>query len=555
MPQWAKQNLSVILFSSWQSAFSSEKDTRLADKFDIVVAGAGHNSLVTAAYLSKAGYRCLILEGHAVIGGGARCEELTLPGYKHDSFATAHVITQNSPTLLNDELSLGEYGLEYIFPDPVAHIAFDDGSYMTQWRDFDRTCGEFAKFSRRDAEAYRRMMSEFDSVKSIFNEARFTPVGFGKPLNELLAAHPDGKLWQRRQAMSSWEIIRDNFEDEHTRCFMLWFAMLNVVPADQPMTGRLAYALINERQRWSWCIPKGGSQALPDALARVVESHGGAILTSKRITRLILDNGRCTGVACSDGTEYHAEKAVLSTIHVKHLVEMAPSEAWGRDFLQGAESYQGGPSLFVAHYATSEPPQFPVSGGHIAPVAGGTMASVKRALKVGYNYSVGAVDLEDPPLLVLCPTVADSSRTPPGKHTLKVIDFQPYDLPEGPEHWDKIKNEVAAANLKYLQRFAPNLTDDKILAKRIESPLDLERANLMAWHGSCHGGAQTPSQTAAMRPVPGWAQHRMPIPGLYQTGATTHPGGSVSCGPGRNAAMVMLKDFGTSLEQVLAKNI
>ena len=184
MPQWAKQNLSVILFSSWQSAFSSEKDTRLADKFDIVVAGAGHNSLVTAAYLSKAGYRCLILEGHAVIGGGARCEELTLPGYKHDSFATAHVITQNSPTLLNDELSLGEYGLEYIFPDPVAHIAFDDGSYMTQWRDFDRTCGEFAKFSRRDAEAYRRMMSEFDSVKSIFNEARFTPVGFGKPLND-----------------------------------------------------------------------------------------------------------------------------------------------------------------------------------------------------------------------------------------------------------------------------------------------------------------------------------------------------------------------------------
>jgi phytoene dehydrogenase-like protein len=165
------------------------------------------------------------------------------------------------------------------------------------------------------------------------------------------------------------------------------------------------------------------------------------------------------------------------------------------------------------------------------------------------------VDLEDPPLLVLCPTVADSSRTPPGKHTLKVIDFQPYDLPEGPEHWDEIKDDVAAANLKYLQRFAPNLTDDKILAKRVESPLDLERANLMAWHGSCHGGAQTPSQTAAMRPVPGWAQHRMPIPGLYQTGATTHPGGSVSCGPGRNAAVVMLKDFGTSLEEVLAKKI
>ena len=526
----------------------------MPEKFDVVVAGAGHNSLVAAAYLSKAGYRCLILEGHSVIGGGSRCEELTLPGYKHDSFATAHVITQNSPTLLNNELRLGEYGLEYIFPDPVAHIAFDDGSWMTQWRDFERTCGEFAKFSRRDAEAYRRMMSEFDSVKSIFNEARFTPVGFGKPLNDLLAAHPHGKLWQRRQAMSAWEIIRDNFEDEHTRCFMLWFAMLNVVPADQPMTGRLAYSLISERQRWSWCIPKGGAQALPDALARLIESQGGAIFTSKRIVRLIVENGSCTGVACSDGTEYRADKAVLSTIHVKHLVDMAPAEAWGADFLQGVESYQGGPSLFVAHYATSEPPQFPVNGGHIAPVAAGTMASVKRALKVGYNYSIGAVDLEDPPLLVLCPTVADASRTPAGKHTLKIIDFQPYDLPEGPQHWDDIKEEVAAANLKYLQRFTPNLTNDKILARKIESPLDLERANLMAWHGSCHGGAQTPAQMAAMRPVPGWAQHRMPIPGLYQTGATTHPGGSVSCGPGRNAAMVMLKDFGSSLEAVLTKS-
>jgi phytoene dehydrogenase-like protein len=107
--------------------------------------------------------------------------------------------------------------------------------------------------------------------------------------------------------------------------------------------------------------------------------------------------------------------------------------------------------------------------------------------------------------------------------------------------------------LKFLRKFSPNLTNDKILARIVKSPLDLERMNPHNWHGSCHAGGSGPAQAGAMRPVPGWAQHRMPIPGLYQTGATTHPGGSVTGGPGRNAATVMLKDFGTSIEEVVKK--
>jgi phytoene dehydrogenase-like protein len=138
-------------------------------------------------------------------------------------------------------------------------------------------------------------------------------------------------------------------------------------------------------------------------------------------------------------------------------------------------------------------------------------------------------------------------------HTVKVVGYQPYHLKDGPQHWDAIKQQVSDANLNYLRRFSPNLTEDKILARTIESPLDLERMNPHNWHGSCHGGAQNPAQSGAMRPVPGWAQHRMPIPGLYQTGSTTHPGGSVTGAPGRNAAMVMLKDFGTSIEEVVKK--
>jgi phytoene dehydrogenase-like protein len=172
---------------------------------------------------------------------------------------------------------------------------------------------------------------------------------------------------------------------------------------------------------------------------------------------------------------------------------------------------------------------------------------------MGHDYARGAVETDDPVLLAVCPTMVDPARAPPGKHTVKVIGFQPYDLPHGPQHWDEIKHEVSQANLDYLRRFATNLTDDKILARVVESPLDLERMNPHNWRGSCHGGAQNAAQSAHMRPVPGWASHRMPIAGLYQTGSTTHPGGSISAGPGRNAAAVMLKDLGTSLEEVVAK--
>jgi phytoene dehydrogenase-like protein len=283
----------------------------------------------------------------------------------------------------------------------------------------------------------------------------------------------------------------------------------------------------------------------------LIEAHGGVILTNKTVTRLLLENGKCVGVECSDGSSYRASQAVLSTIHIKHLVDMAPNEAFGEDFLEGVATWKAGITLFVTHYASKEPPKFPCAGGTISPVASGTMATPERGLRISYDFGCGAVNVEDPPLLVVCSTVADPSRAPEGMHTIKVIGNQPYELKEGPEHWDRIKNEVSDANLKYLRRFAPNLTDDKILARIVESPLDLERMNAHNWHGTCHGGAQNAAQTGGLRPVPGWAQHRMPITGLYQTGATTHPGGSVSGGPGRNAAAVMLKDFGSSLEEVL----
>jgi len=523
-----------------------------SDHFDIVVAGAGHNSMITAAYLAKTSYRCLVLEGRPMLGGGVKTAQLTLKGFKDDCCSTAHTFLQDNPMIKNDELKLRDYGLEYVDPDPIFHIPFPDGTYLTQWRDLDRTCDEFAKFSKKDAAAYRKMLAEFDAVKPILLGASFTPIGFGKPLNDQLAQVPRGKLWQRRLAMSAWDIIQDTFEDNHSRTFMLYMSHLSAEPPDAPMTGRLAYGTARQ-QHSGRPIPKGGSGALTQALARYIEAHGGVLLTNKWVKRLIVENGRCTGVECSDGSSYRAEKAVVSTIHIKHLVDMAPRELWGQDFLDGVDTWQAENAMFVTHYATSEPPKYAVQGGTLAPVEAGILISPDRALRFAYDDARGVVNLEDPPLQIICCSVADPTRAPAGMHTLKVLGWQPYELKKGPEHWDTIKDEVSGANLKMLRRFAPNLTDDKILARFVESPLDLERMNPHFWHGSAHAGAQNAAQSGAMRPMPGWGQHRMPIAGLYQTGATTHPGGSVTGAPGRNAAIVMLKDFGTSIEEVVKK--
>lgn len=518
------------------------------DQFDIVIAGAGHNSLITAAYAGMAGYSCLVLEARSLVGGNTMTEELTLPGFLHDTCSTTHSIFLQSPLWRDQELPLAEYGLEYIHTDPATHVVFPDGTSLTQWMDIERTCQEIARFSRRDADTYRRMLAEWQSVSPLFNHIRYTPVGWSKPLAEELAGHPQGGIWLRRQALSAWEIIDEAFEDWHVKSWMLWFAEGTLQPGERPGTGTLAYSFVAGRQKNGWAIPKGGSGSLPRALCRIIETHGGTILTGQTVSRLILEHGRCIGVETESGDQFRARHAVVSSLHVRHLVEMAPPEVWGESFLYGVQTYRPGRAMFVTHYAITQPPAFALAeGGIVSAVGAGVAQTSERQLGISQQFLHGTVDRDQPVLLVLTPSLADPSRCPAGEHILKVISVHPYDLQKGPEHWDHIKAEVAAHNLAELRRYAPNLTDETILATEIRSPLDLERTNRHNWHGSCHGGDLNPAQSEALRPVPGYAQHRMPIPGLYQTGSTTHPGGSVTGGPGRNAAMVLLKDLGRDL--------
>jgi phytoene dehydrogenase-like protein len=514
---------------------------------DIVVAGAGHNSLIAACYLAKAGYRCLVLDARDIPGGGSTTEEILLPGYAIDSCATGHTLIRVNPLLTRDELGLIEnYGLRYLDPDPVAHVAFPDGEQLTMWLDRERTMAEIARFSAADAVAYGRLLDEYDEVKSAFSGSQFTPVGFGPSLDARLAELPRGRVWQRRRQLSAWDVIRHEFEDRRIQAFMLWMAFQTNQAVDVPGSGVLAYSLIFGRQQRSWSILPGGSGTLISALVRYLEDHGATIVTGKTVSRLLIEGTRCVGVETADGEQFRASKAVLSTIHVTQLRDMAPPTAWPEEFNYAIDTYDVGIPGFGVYLATSAPPVFespggagPAVTGHTA-VSAGTVGWPEDVIRLGQDLRAGRFIEDVPWLLVATPTLADPTRAPAGHHTVKLLSQNVYDVPD----WDTVKTEHAKRQLDHLRRFAPGFTEEVVQAMLVKSPVDYEKLNPHMVHGAFHGGDRGIAQSGALRPAPGWGSHRMPIDGLYQTGATTHPGGSITGAPGRNAAMVLLHDLG-----------
>jgi phytoene dehydrogenase-like protein len=521
---------------------------------DIVVAGAGHNSLITACYLAKAGYSCLVLDARHIPGGGAATEELVLPGFGIDTCATGHTMIRVNPVLQADELGLiGRYGLRYLEPDPVEQVAFPDGEQFTMWLDRERTIEEVARFSQADALAYRRLLDEYDEVKGIFSRSQFTPVGFGPSLDEMLAQHPRGRIWARRRQLSAVEVVQHEFTSRHVQAFLLWMAFQVFQPVDVPGTGVLPYQQTFGRQQRSWSIPVGGSGQLTAALTGYLAEHGGTVLCNRRVRRLLISGGRAVGVETDDGEQYRAGVAVVSTIHATHLRDMAPAEAWPEEFHYGIDTYDVGVPGFATYYCTTAAPAFASPHGPRSAVSAGLAGWPEDMIQMGADLRAGRF-LADPAwMLVATPTLVDTGRAPAGQHTVKVLTPQSYRLSE--DTWDEVKETHARHLLGTLQRHAPNLTDEVILGHLTKSPADIERLNPHMVHGAFHGGNRGPAFSGALRPAPGWASHRMPIPGLYQTGGSTHPGGSITGAPGRNAAIVLLTDLGHDPAEVMSRPV
>jgi phytoene dehydrogenase-like protein len=521
---------------------------------DFVIAGAGHNSLITAAYLARAGHEVVVLDARSEAGGGAATEELLLPGYHFDSCSTGHTLILVNPVLSRDELGLiSDHGLTYVDPDPVVDLTFPDGEHFTMWLDLDRTLEEIRRFSSADADTYSRMLDEFEAVKAIYGAFRFTPIGYGPSLDEALADHPHGAAWRRRNVMSAWDVISREFESRHIQAFVSWMAVQTFQPLDSPGSGYLAYSLVGGRQRRSWSVPLGGSASLARALVSAVEAQQGIIVTDTLVTSLIIENGRCVGVETSSGDQYRARMGVVSSIHVKSLVDMAPPDLWGEDFLYGVDTFDEGLSAFASFYVTTEAPLYGAGGPNpVSAVSAGSAPWPEDLIEYCRGVRRGRLHTPGTFLLFATPSIVDPARTPGSGHTVKILSMAPYDPPRGMGTWEEARDVIAAEHFRALQACAPNLTDDTVLARMARSPVDIERDNPHMWHGTMHGGDRGLAFGGAQRPVPGWAQHRMPIPGLYQTGGTTHPGGSITGGPGRNAAIVILDDLGMKLDEVVA---
>jgi phytoene dehydrogenase-like protein len=327
------------------------------DRFDFVFAGAGHNSLICAAYLAKGGYKVLVLEGRPTIGGGTKTQEVCMPGFKEDLCSSVHSGIANNPLVRNNELNLRDYGYgEYIDPDPVMHIPFLDGASITVWRDLDRTCETIARVSKKDAETFRRMVAEFKAYTAATSASR------GGSTDSAAPKIPKAGVWQRRMAMSGYDVVCELYESDYMRRANLVTGHFGSVPGGDPNTGAQAFSLVVQHLSGR-VIPKGGSGTLSVALGRFIEDHNGVVLTNKPVTQLLIENNKCVGVSCMDGSTYRAEKAVVSTIHIKNLVNMAPRELWGDEFLEGLELFQPEHAMLSLHYATTEPPKYPLATG------------------------------------------------------------------------------------------------------------------------------------------------------------------------------------------------
>lgn len=527
-------------------------EVKTVEDADVIVVGAGHNSLAAAAYLASAGLRILVLERDHLPGGDTMSEELTLPGFVHDSCSSAHNLIQTNPLIRDDELKLSSFGLKYLRPDPSFTIPFEDGESITMFLDPQKTAAEISRHSADDAVAYLQLLEDWKLLAPLQAKERGGPPQTPEDLQKLWRSGPLGDEGLRLRMATGLEVIDERFRHPKVKAFMAWVATMTLDPLNRPGTGLMPFSLTNGRQVHSWTTPVGGSGTLPGAMIALIEKAGGQIITSSSVAKILIEDGRAKGVTTEDGRTFLARRAVLSSQHIKELPKSLGG-AMDEESLAYIDRWRSGLTMFVTHYAVSEAPHYKTwDGGHTS-VAMGALRSVEHLQDLISSFERGRVHLDGPFFLVINSSLVDPGRAPGGNHTLKVVGIQPYGLAEGPEHWDQIKEEVSDSLLESYMAYTTNLTPSHILARHVESPLDLERRNPNNYRGSCHGGDSVFSQSGHFRPAPRWSGYRTPVEGLYLTGSTTHPGGSVSAFPGRNAARVMFEDLALDFQGALAR--
>jgi len=518
----------------------------MTNKYDVLAMGAGHNGLVAAAYLAKAGKKVLVLERKAWPGGGVVTREINTPGYWHDEHSSVHIMIQGNPMIRQDELGLqSKFGLKYHYGTPYAMI-FPDQTSLIAHQDLDKTCEGIAKISRRDAETYRRFAKRAIAMLPMFGAGLYVPPTPMGAFVTMLDGNEQGREVLEAMQRSSLEIANQSFESEKVRIWLLRLVSENLQLPDELGTGFGLYLMPGLMHGYGVSQPVGGSGKLSESLVRCIEHHGGEVRCNSEVTKILTSGGRATGVRLSTGEEFTAVDGVIGAIHPHRLrafLEGVPEPVLDRAERATLAAF----SIMVSHYDLRQQAQY-YAGEDVGRaimlefMSSNTLSEMLDdfdALKRGrISERVLAAGGDE--------SINDPSRVPPGRGMFHGITFAPYNLEDGgAARWDEIAEQMGDRSLAAYRKFVKNLTSDNIVKRTIVTPLDHARhmPNSMVG-GDVHGVAPYFYQTGGHRPTPDLAQYTVPgVERFYLVGPFQHPGGGVY-GAGRATAIRMFEHLG-----------
>lgn len=528
--------------------------------YDVITVGSGHNALIAAAYLAVAGRKVLVLERNSWPGGGVVTREVTAPGFKHDTHSTTHLFIHANPLMQDDELGLkSRFGLSYIAPEAAFATIFGDGRSIVTYRDVEKTVASIARFSQRDAQTYRELVARSMHMLPMFVKGMFVPPVSNATLTALLEQSAEGREIITMMAKSVYDVVCELFENEQVRVHFMRFTAEGGASPEEKNTGLLLLLIPGFLHSYPTSLPKGGSGELTAALIRCIEHHGGEVRTNSSVSRVTVKNGRATGVVLANGQAIAARELVIGSIHPRLLGELV--EGFPADLAKRAAALQpGGFSAINTHYALREAPKFLAADPDASRAVSMQLATsdLEDLRRMFDSYRYGRFHEGDlapgGTLTVNVHTNHDPGRAPNGQATLYLYTFVPYALAQGgAARWDEIKEQVADRMLESFRRFTSNMGPENIIARHIESPLDMERSSPSFQFGDTHGLGSYAHQHGSFRPLPELAQYTVPgIERFYLAGPFMHPGGGVF-GGGRATAVRIFDDLGLDMEKVTAK--
>ena len=525
----------------------------MATKYDAIIIGGGHNGLVSAAYLARAGRKVLVLERRHVLGGAAVTEEV-FPGFRFS--VLSYVVSLLRPEIIR-ELDLPRHGLE-ILPLDGTFTPMPSGDYLWRMSDHARTRREIYRHSAVDAEAYdeysKAMVDMARFVKPILSMVPPDPLsfdigGFGRLLGlarrfQALPREQQHNLVQL-MTMSAADMLDQWFETDVLKATMSASGIIGTfLGVRSPGT---AYVLLHHYMGEidgafrSWGFSRGGTGAISLAIAGAAREAGVEIRTEAPIERIRVRDGRATGVVLEGGDELDASVVVSSVDPNRTFLRLIEPDVLESSFLDEVRRFKLRGSSGKVNLALDALPEFsclPGSGAHLRGAI--SISPSVEYMERAYDDAKYGDFSQRPYIDVVIPSLTDPSVAPPGKHVLSCfVQYAPFKLREG--SWADKREAFGDTVVNTLSEYAPNLKKI-ILHRQVVTPLDLDREWGLT-EGNIFQGELSLEQLFFLRPVPGWARYRAPLRNLYMCGSCTHPGGGIMGANGRLAALEILKDW------------